>query len=113
MSGPGEGAPVRQQLCRFAERRGLARRSGTGKATGRRPGLAASPLVFALGREALRRYEAALLRLRPRDREAVLGRIELRWSYSELAEALGVRTAETARATVTRALRRLVEAMTE
>lgn len=71
------------------------------------------PLEFVLGREAVRRYEAALGRLRPRDRQAVLGRIELQWSYGELAEALGVRTAETARASVIRALGRLVEAMSE
>lgn len=89
------GAPAWQRLGRFAERRWMM------------------PLEFALGREAVRRYEAALDRLRPRDRQAVLGRIELQLSYGELAEALGVRTAETARASVTRALGRLVEAMSE
>jgi DNA-directed RNA polymerase specialized sigma24 family protein len=113
---PGNGtAPGRQQLCRLAERRGMPRRSGIGKATeaGAVSDLALSALEFALGRKAVRRYEEALVRLRPRDRQAVLGRIELRWSYGQLAEALGVRTAERARASVTRAVRRLVEVMSE
>jgi serine/threonine-protein kinase len=50
----------------------------------------------------------ALARLRPRDREAVLGRIELQWRYEQLAEALGVATPQAARAVVVRAIGRLV-----
>jgi DNA-directed RNA polymerase specialized sigma24 family protein len=72
-----------------------------------------SPLDLAVGREAVRCYEAALAQLRPRDREAVLARIELRWSYDELAEALAVAGPEVARTVVTRALSRLVERMSE
>ena len=76
------------------------------------PDPAASPLEVALGREAVGRYEAALARLRPRDREAVRARLERQRSYEKLAEALGVGTA-TARVVVTRALGRLIEAMSE
>jgi DNA-directed RNA polymerase specialized sigma24 family protein len=75
------------------------------------PGVAASPLDSAVGCEAVRRYEAALATLTPRDRVVVRGRIELQWSYDELAEAIGVIRATTARAAVTRALGRLIEAM--
>ena len=73
------------------------------------PGLAASPLERTVGRQAVRCYEAALLRLRPRDRRAVRGRIELQQSYGALAQALGVTTAASARAVVVRALGRLIE----
>jgi serine/threonine-protein kinase len=63
-----------------------------------------------VGQEAVRRYEDALARLRPRDREAVLGRIELHWPYEQLAEALGVTSPTVARGVVVRAIWRLVEA---
>jgi serine/threonine-protein kinase len=69
-----------------------------------------SPLDRAVGREAARRYEVALAGLRRRDRDAVLGRIELGWPYGQLAEALGVATTSAARAVVIRAIGRLVEA---
>src|SRR5512134_938161 len=67
------------------------------EATQSAPLLATSPLELAVGRDAARRYEAALARLGPRDRAVVRGRIELQWSYRKLAEALGMTTA-TARA---------------
>ena len=50
-----------------------------------------SPLETAIGREELARYEAALERLRPEDREAIVARIEMGYDYVELAEALGSR----------------------
>src|SRR4051812_35409712 len=37
----------------------------------------ASPLEHAIGHEALARYEAALARLRPEDREVIIARVEL------------------------------------
>ena len=70
-----------------------------------------SPLEIAIGREAVERYERALARLRPEEREAVIGRIELGLSYADLAEALGKPTSEAARKAATRALRRLAEEM--
>jgi RNA polymerase sigma-70 factor, ECF subfamily len=70
-----------------------------------------SPLEEAIGREALERYEAALSRLRPDEREAIIGRVEMEYSYAELAEMLGKRSPEAARKAARRALLRLAEEM--
>ena len=72
---------------------------------------AESPLEQAIGREMVERYEAALARLRPEEREAIVARVELGFTYAELAEALGKPTAEAARKTAERALVRLAEEM--
>jgi RNA polymerase sigma factor (sigma-70 family) len=71
-----------------------------------------SPLEQAIGREAVDRYETALTRLRPDEREAIIARVELGYSYDELAEALGKPTPEAARKAAQRALARLAEEMT-
>jgi len=71
-----------------------------------------SPLEEAIGREATERYEAALAALRPEEREAIIGRIELGYTYDELAEALGKPSSEAARKAAERALVKLVEEMT-
>ena len=70
-----------------------------------------SPLEAAIGSEALLRYEEALTRLRPEEREAVIARVELGYSYAELAEALGKPSSEAARKAAERALVRLAEEM--
>ena len=70
-----------------------------------------SPLEEAITHQALDRYEAALLSLDDEDREAIVGRIELHYSYQELADAWGKPSAEAARKAVERAVRRLAEAM--
>jgi RNA polymerase sigma-70 factor (ECF subfamily) len=70
---------------------------------------APSPLEHAIGREGFERYEAALQRLKPSDREVIVARIELQQSYDEIAVAIGKPTANAARVAVTRALARLVE----
>lgn len=72
---------------------------------------ASSPLEQAIGREALRRYEGALERLTPQERDAIVARIEMGYSYEEMAEALGKPTADAARKAAQRALVRLVEEM--
>jgi RNA polymerase sigma-70 factor (ECF subfamily) len=72
---------------------------------------AASPLEEAVGRETLDRYERALARLKPEDREAVITRMDLEGSYAELAAALGKPSADAARMAVVRALLRLAEEM--
>lgn len=72
---------------------------------------APSPLEQAIGREGIARYETALQRLRPTDREAIVARIELQQSYEEVAAALGKPNADAARIAVRRALARLVEEM--
>ena len=73
----------------------------------------ASPLEEAIGRESMDRYERALAALDPAEREAVIGRIEMGYSYEELAEALGKPTADAARKAARRALIRLVEQMNQ
>jgi RNA polymerase sigma-70 factor (ECF subfamily) len=88
---------------------------------GRRPGMtklddieleaAGSPLEDAIGREAVERYEAALQRLEPDEREAIVGRVEIGCTYEELAAALGKPTPDAARKATQRALVRLAEEM--
>jgi len=70
-----------------------------------------SPLEEAIGREALDRYEAALARLRPDEREAIIARVEMDFSYEEMAEALDKPSADAARKAARRALLRLAEEM--
>jgi RNA polymerase sigma-70 factor (ECF subfamily) len=70
-----------------------------------------SPLEQAIGREGAERYERALQRLRPEDRECVIARVEMGYSYEELAEELGKPSAEAARKAAQRALVRLAEEM--
>jgi RNA polymerase sigma-70 factor (ECF subfamily) len=72
---------------------------------------AASPVEEAIGREAVDRYESALTRLRPEEREAIIARVEMGYSYEELAEALGRPSPDAARKAAERALVRLAEEM--
>jgi RNA polymerase sigma factor (sigma-70 family) len=71
----------------------------------------ASPLEAAIGEEALQRYEAALARLRPEEREAIIARVEMDGSYQDVAQALGKPSADAARMAVSRALVRLAQEM--
>ena len=71
----------------------------------------ASPLDLAIGEEAVERYEAALARLRPEDREAIIARVEMESSYDDMARALGKPSAAAARMAAGRALLRLAEEM--
>jgi RNA polymerase sigma-70 factor (ECF subfamily) len=71
----------------------------------------ASPLEEAIGHELLDRYEAAIATLKPEEREAIVARIELQYSYEQVAEALGKPSSDAARMTVARALLRLAEVM--
>jgi len=72
---------------------------------------AASPVEEAIGREAVDRYESALTRLRPEEREAIIARVEMGYSYEELADALGKPSPDAARKAAERALVRLAEEM--
>lgn len=78
-----------------------------------RPDETASPLERVISRVDLERYEAALIRLRPDDRVAILFRIEHNYTYEELALALGKPTPNAARVAVRRALMRLAEEMSD
>ena len=70
-----------------------------------------SPLEDAIRHEKFERYDRALTRLTEEEREAIVGRIELGFSFKELAVALEKPTADAARMAVTRALVRLAEEM--
>jgi RNA polymerase sigma-70 factor (ECF subfamily) len=72
---------------------------------------AASPLESAIDEEDRRRYAEALSTLRPADRNAIVGRVELGYSYEQLALVLNKPTAEAARLAVRRALERLAREM--
>lgn len=71
----------------------------------------ASPLEAAIGSQNVERYEAALRRLRPRDREAIVLRLEQQAEYAELAVQLGMPSPNAARVAVKRALYRLAHEM--
>jgi len=72
---------------------------------------ARSPLEVAIGQEAVQRYERALARLRPEDRELVVARIELGYTNQEIADLLDKPTANAARMATERAIVRLAKEM--
>jgi RNA polymerase sigma-70 factor (ECF subfamily) len=65
----------------------------------------------AVGRDTMAAYDQALGRLKPEEREAVVGRLEMGFSYEELALALDKPTPDAARKAAQRALVRLAEEM--
>jgi RNA polymerase sigma factor (sigma-70 family) len=70
-----------------------------------------SPLEEAIGRESFARYERALASLTEDEREAIVGRVEMGYSYEELADVLGKPSSEAARKAARRALVRLTQEM--
>ena len=70
-----------------------------------------SPIEAAIEAETYERYRHALGRLRPRDRQIVIARVELQWTLSEMMERLGIQTVDAARMSVSRALHRLAKQM--
>jgi RNA polymerase sigma-70 factor (ECF subfamily) len=93
------------------ELRRKGRQPPIGGLEGLEPDPAQSPLEQAIGQEAVTRYERALERLEPQEREAIIGRLEMGYSYEELAQAMGKPTADAARKAAQRALVRLAEGM--
>lgn len=78
---------------------------------GAAPAARPSPLEHQVGHAGVERYERALARLEPAEREAIVARVELQQSYEEVALALGAADAAAARLMVTRALGHLVHRM--
>jgi RNA polymerase sigma factor (sigma-70 family) len=70
-----------------------------------------SPLEDAIGEENTSRYREALGRIDADDRELIVGRIELGYTYEQLALTMGYSTPDAARMAVKRALLRLAEAL--
>jgi RNA polymerase sigma factor (sigma-70 family) len=93
------------------ELRKSQRRPGAVDLTGFEVDRGSSPVEEAIGHEAAARYEGALARLSSTDREAIIGRVEMGYSYLELAELLEKPTADAARKTAQRALVRLAREM--
>ena len=72
------------------------------------PSNVASPLEAAIHEEAYERYRTAVDKLRPRDREMVVARVEVQWTFQEIADRFGMPSVDAARMAVTRSLKRLV-----
>lgn len=104
---------VRQMLLNRVrdEVRRVRRRPGSEPLEGDHAGHDPSPLELAIGQQALERYEAALKRLKPQERELIIARVELGFSSSEIAELFGKPTAAAAHMAVSRATVRLAEEM--
>lgn len=67
------------------------------------------PLMMAIRSETYARYREALTRLRARDREIIIGRVDLEWSVREITERLGFPTVAAAHMAIVRACRRLAK----
>lgn len=76
-----------------------------------RPDESLSPLERAIDGEARERYERALARLKIDDQEAIIARVEMGYTYEEMAVSLDKPSADAARKAARRALVRLVSAM--
>jgi RNA polymerase sigma-70 factor (ECF subfamily) len=72
---------------------------------------APSSLDRAIVAESVAKYRAALTRLGTVDREAVVARLELGYSYREVAALIGKPSPDAARVAVERAILRLADAM--
>lgn len=68
-----------------------------------------SALESAIGLERMARYEAGLEALDPRQRQAVVLRLEFGFTHDQIADAIDAPSANAARMVVTRALLRLAE----
>jgi RNA polymerase sigma factor (sigma-70 family) len=93
------------------EIRRKARRPAHGELEGTEVDPARSPLEEAVGMEEIERYESALARLRPEEREMIILRVELGYSYDEVARLLDKPTSGAAHKATKRALVRLAEEM--
>lgn len=70
-----------------------------------------SPLEQLIMKERSERYLAALRTLKPNDRLAIIFRLEHHHSFEEIAQKLGKSSPDAARMAVTRAVKRLAEAI--
>jgi RNA polymerase sigma-70 factor (ECF subfamily) len=68
---------------------------------------ATSPLEVAIRGEAYERYRSALTKMRPRDREMVVARVEMQWSVDQIAQRFMMTSLDAARVAISRSLKRL------
>jgi len=92
-------------------RRGLRVGIEEGDAALEQPSTNPSPLELAMHQQARARYLAALDKLRLEDRLLIFGRIDMGYSYEQLAIASGRVTPDATRVAVRRALVRLAKTM--
>ncbi|MCI0569016.1 MAG: sigma-70 family RNA polymerase sigma factor [Acidobacteria bacterium] len=91
--------------------RHLRRQPGRGPLLDTYPDGNPSPLQFAVGEETLMKYDKAMLALPQHQQEAIMLRVEMGFSYEEIARFLGCPSANAARMLVARTLLRLATAM--
>ena len=72
-----------------------------------------SPLEAVIRTEAYERYRQALGKLRTRDREMVVARVEVQWSIPEIAHRFGMASLDAARVAVSRSLKRLTAQLSQ
>jgi RNA polymerase sigma-70 factor, ECF subfamily len=102
---------VRNRL--IDERRRAARGTTPGPLRDDHPDTQGSPLDETLARDQMRRFREALELISPRDRRAIRMRLDDGASYDAIAAVLACPTANAARVTVARALRRLAKRMAD
>jgi RNA polymerase sigma-70 factor, ECF subfamily len=75
------------------------------------PGHDFSPLDLAIGQETFERYEAALNRLRPEDKDLIIARIEMGLPHIEIAAMFGKPSVAAVNMALSRALVKLAQEM--
>jgi RNA polymerase sigma factor (sigma-70 family) len=98
---------IRNRIRDEIRRAGLGERSGKAGSGWLDPGT--SPLDRVIAAENAARYRSALERLPASEQELIVGRIELGYSYEQLALATGRPSSDAARVAVRRALLHLAE----
>jgi RNA polymerase sigma-70 factor, ECF subfamily len=93
------------------EIRWTARRPAAAELRTDQPARSPSPLDAAVDSETRERYEAALLQLEPVEQELIVARLELGYSYQEMADGLGGSSPDAVRMAVARSLVRLAKRM--
>jgi RNA polymerase sigma factor (sigma-70 family) len=89
------------------EIRKVGRRPEAVELTVEPPGDLTSPLEAVIRDQAYERYRGALDKLRTRDREMIVARVEVQWTIQEIAHRFGMASVDAARVAVSRSLKRL------